>query len=68
VKDAGHPLSRKDLRVSLLLRGYFTKLLRGEINAAIGGLLKEGRAFSKTGRLRINDSVFLSHELFTRTP
>jgi hypothetical protein len=67
LKDAGHPLSRKDLRVSLLLRGYFTKLLRGEVNAAIGGLLKEGRVFSKTGRVRINDSVFLSHEPFTRT-
>jgi hypothetical protein len=60
LKDRTHPMSRKRLRMQLLLQGYFGRILKKEINAAITGLLKKDKMFSETRKVRINDDVLLS--------
>lgn len=62
--ESNRHLTRPEVRLSLLLRGYFARLTQSEINKAIGAKLKEGVLFSSTGKTRINDTVQLSDKSF----
>jgi len=58
-------ITRLELQLRLLLRGFFARLTLSEINKAIAEMLKEGRLFSSTGRTRINNTVLLSDRPFS---
>lgn len=60
MRTAGRPMQRPDIRVQLMLRGFFGRLKQGEINKVIGEQLKEGSMISSTGKIRISDEVLLS--------
>ena len=57
---AKQPICREELRLRLILDGYFVKLTASEMNRAIGELLKQKRIYSETKKARINDDVRLS--------
>lgn len=65
VGESKKHLTRPEVRLSLLLRGFFARLTQSEINKAIGEMLKEGRLYSSTGKARINDTVQLSDNPFS---
>ena len=65
VADSSKHLTRPEIRLALLLRGFFARLTQSDINKAIGEMLKQGRLFSSTGKTRINDSVQLSSQPFS---
>lgn len=58
-------LKRPEVQMLLMGKGFFARSTTSEINTAIGSLLKSGKLFSSTGKVRINDDVSLSNSTCT---